>query len=125
MKSTEIQAAFAALLETFEPITGQPTDEDLTCLKSSILQQVVPIPFDTELGEHNLMGLILTDDEYTDILGGEATFPAYLTRPKAYPELKKDITATSSISRSSPSVSCTLMILVASRYGHEAATNTS
>ena len=92
MKSTEIQAAFAALLETFEPITGQPTDEDLTRLKNGILQQVVPIPFDTELGAHNLMGLVLTDAEYLNILGGTATFPAYLTRPKAYPELAKDVT---------------------------------
>ena len=76
MKSAETQAAFAALLDTFKPIVGQPTDEDLTRLKSSILQQVVPIPFDLELGEHNLMGLVLTDAEYTEILRGEATFPA-------------------------------------------------
>ena len=83
MKSTKIQAAFAALMDTFKPITGQPTDDDLTCLKSSILQQVVPIPFDLELGEHNLMGLVLPDAEHTEILGGDTTFPAYLTRQKA------------------------------------------
>ena len=60
MKSAKIQAAFAALLDTFEPITGQPTDKDMTRLKISILQQVVPIPFDRELGLHNLMGLVLS-----------------------------------------------------------------
>ena len=64
MKSTEIQAAFVALLDTFEPIVGQPTDEDMTRLKSSILQQVVPIPFDGKLGKHNLMGLVLSDSKY-------------------------------------------------------------
>ena len=53
---------------------------------------MVPIPFDQELGEHNLMGLVLTDAEYTEILGGEATFPAYLTRPKAYPVIAKEAT---------------------------------
>ena len=88
MKSSEIQAAFAALMDTFEPITGQPTDEDMTRLKNAILQQVVPIPFDTESGEHNLMGLILSDFEYQE--RHENAFPAYLTRPKAYPEVAKE-----------------------------------
>ena len=61
MKSAKIQAAFSALLDTFEPIVGQPIDKDMTRLKSSILQQVVPIRFDGELGKHNLMGLVLSD----------------------------------------------------------------
>ena len=87
MKSTKIQAAFVALLDTSEPIMSQPIDKDMTRLKSSILQQVVPIPFDLELGEHSLMGLVLSDAEYTEILGGNTTFPAYLTRPKAYPKV--------------------------------------
>ena len=66
MKSAEIQAVFAALLDTFEPIVGKSTDKDMTRLKSSILQQVVPIPFDWELGKHNLMGLVLSDSEYKE-----------------------------------------------------------
>ena len=46
MKTTEIQASFAAILETFEPIIGQPTDEDLTCLEFSTLGVLAPISFD-------------------------------------------------------------------------------
>ena len=84
MKSAEIQTAFAALLDTFKPIVDQPTDEDMTRLKSSILQQVVPIPFDLELGKHNLMGLVLSDSEYKEHHNG-TTFPAYQTRQGAYP----------------------------------------
>jgi hypothetical protein len=57
MKTTEIQASFVALLDNFEPITGQPTDEDLTSLNLACLSAIVPIPFDRELGQHNLMGL--------------------------------------------------------------------
>ena len=41
MKTTEIQVSFAALLDTFDPITGQPTDEDLTCLNLASLSVLV------------------------------------------------------------------------------------
>ena len=64
MKTTEVQAAFAALLDTFEPISGQPTDEDLTRLRRVALSALVPIPYDREKGKHSLMGLLLNDDEY-------------------------------------------------------------
>ena len=65
MKPAKIQAVFtAALLDTFQPITDQPTDDDMTRLKSIILQQVVPIPFDGELGKHNLMSLVLSKADY-------------------------------------------------------------
>ena len=64
MKTTEVQAAFAALLDAFEPISGQPTDEDLTRLRRVALSALVPIPYDREKGKHSLLGLLLTDDEY-------------------------------------------------------------
>ena len=64
MKPTEIQASFAALLDTFDPITGQPTDGDLTRLNLACLSALVPIPFDREKGKHNLMGLLLADADY-------------------------------------------------------------
>ena len=84
MKSAKIQAAFAALLDTSEPITGQLTDKDTTRLKISILQQVVPIPFDREFGLHNLMGLVLSNSEYKEH-HNVTTFPAYQTMSGAYP----------------------------------------
>ena len=83
MKTTEIQATFVALLDTFEPITGQPTDEDLTRLKFACLSALVPIPFDRELGEHNLMGLLLSDDEYKIRNTNGVIFPSY-DRPAIY-----------------------------------------
>ena len=87
MKPAKIQAAFAAaLLDTFQPITDQPTDEDMTRLKSIILQQVVPIPYDGELGKHNLMGLVLPDANYKARHNGKS-FPAYQNRPGAYTRL--------------------------------------
>ena len=83
MKTTEIQATFVALLDAFEPITGQPTEEDLTRLKFACLSALVPIPFDRELGEHNLMGLLLSDDEYKVRNTNGVIFPSY-NRPAIY-----------------------------------------
>jgi hypothetical protein len=77
METTEIQAMFVALLDAFEPITGQPTDEDLTRLKLACLSALVPIPFDRELGKHNLMGLLLSDNEYKERNINGVMFPSY------------------------------------------------
>ena len=76
MKTTEIQATFAALLETFEPIIGQPTNEDLTPLEFSTLSKLIPISFDEELGIHNLMGLLLSRTDYSTCHNGK-DFPEY------------------------------------------------
>ena len=83
MKTTEIQASFATLLETFEPIIGQPTDEDLTWLEFSALGVLAPISFDEELGKHNLMSLLLSSNNYKSHHNG-LTFPDYETRPAIY-----------------------------------------
>ena len=64
MKTTKIQASFAALLDTFEPTSGQPTDEDLTRLRNKSFSVLVHIPFDQELDKHSLMGLILNYAKY-------------------------------------------------------------
>jgi hypothetical protein len=81
MKTREVQVAFAALMDTCEPIAGQPTDEDLTRLNLANLSQIVPIPFDRQLGIHNLMGILLADDELKKRQG--TVFPAY-KRPPIY-----------------------------------------
>eukprot|EP00957_Ditylum_brightwellii_P000273 21416-Ditylum_brightwellii.AAC.1 len=91
MKPSEIQAVFAALLDTFKPITGQPADKDLTHLKSALLGAVVPITFDSELGTHNLMGLVLSNTNYK-VQHNDTAFPAYLTRPGAYPKVAASAT---------------------------------
>ena len=43
-------------------------------------------PFDLGLRKHNLMGLVLSDAKYKK-RHNDKPFPAYLTRPKAYPEV--------------------------------------
>ena len=83
MKTTEIQASFATLLETFEPIIGQPTDKDLTRLEFSALGVLAPISFDEELGRHNLMSLLLSNSDYKSRHNG-LTFPNYKTCPAIY-----------------------------------------
>ena len=79
MKTTEVQAEFAALLDAFEPINGQPTDKDLTCLRRVALSALVPIPYDREKGKHSLLGLLLNDDEYS-ARHGDVEFPPNKTR---------------------------------------------
>ena len=79
MKTTEVQAAFAAILDAFEPISSQPTDEDLTRLHRVALSALVPIPYDREKGKHLLLGLLLTDDEYNARYGTEFPVKAKVT----------------------------------------------
>ena len=64
MKTSEIQAVFATLLDTFEPISGQPTYTDLTRLRLESLSVLVPIPFGWQLDKHSLMGFILSNAKY-------------------------------------------------------------
>ena len=93
MKTTEIQATFAALLESFEPIIGQPTDADLTRLEFSTLSVLAPISFDEELGIHNLMGLLLSRTDYSTRHNNE-DFPDYSQRPPIYDDnIDADATA--------------------------------
>ena len=77
MKTMKMQVSFAALLETFEPIIGQPTNDDLTRLEYSTLGVLVPISFDEELGIHILMGLLLGHLDYSFHQGGR-DFPDYI-----------------------------------------------
>ena len=86
MKTTKVQAEFAALLDAFKPISGQPTDEDLTRLRRVALSALVPIPYDREKGKHSLLGLLLTDNEYK-ARHGKVKFPVEAAkRPAIYDE---------------------------------------
>ena len=94
MKTTEVQAEFAALQDAFEPISGQPTDEDLTRLRQVALGALVPIPYDREKGNHSLLGLLLNDDEYR-ARHKDIEFPSdAATRPLIYDDtIQADATA--------------------------------
>ena len=84
MKTTEVQAEFAALQDAFEPINGQPTDEDLTRLRQVALSALMPIPYNREKGKHSILGLLLTDDKYR-ARHGKVKFPVEAAeRPAIY-----------------------------------------
>ena len=62
MKSDEIHSLFAAKLETYAPIEGQPLDPDLSALQETLTALLLPIAYNEENGVHNLVGLIMNED---------------------------------------------------------------
>ena len=81
MKKEETQALFSDAQAVFEPISGQPSDADLTRLRDTIASILYPILYNEELEVHNLVGVILTTAEYTTKYG--VTFPTP-KRPEIY-----------------------------------------
>ena len=63
MKLEEIQLLFAARLDIFNSIWGQPTNTDLKRLRDELIMILLPIPYDVEKGIHNILGLVM-DKEY-------------------------------------------------------------
>ena len=80
---------FAALLDTFKPISGQPTDKDLTRLRLESISVLVHIPFDWQLGKHSLMGLILSNAKYEARHEG-LRFPSYKKQSVIYDTIIAD-----------------------------------
>ena len=89
MTPEEITALFATAATTFQPIAGQPTDDNLTALRDVLYPLLLDIPYDEE-GSHNLIGLIEPTAAYTTTWG--AAFPVPL-RPPAYPAIADDASA--------------------------------
>ena len=81
MKPGEVQSLFAAQLDVFDPISGQPTDTELNWIHEEITLILLPLPYDVEKGVHNLMGLVMGKAEYT--VPYCAKFPN-TTRPAVY-----------------------------------------
>ena len=77
------QSLFAAQLGVFEPISGQPNDTDLTWLHKELTSILIPFLYDVENGIHNLMGLVLDEDNYK--LRYHNKFPKP-TKPAIYDE---------------------------------------
>jgi hypothetical protein len=53
----EITALFATAATSFQPIAGQPSDDDITNLRETLYPLLLNIPYDKE-GTHNLIGLL-------------------------------------------------------------------
>ena len=89
MTPEEITAAFAVAATTFQPIQGQPTDDDLTALREVLYPLLLDIPYDKH-GDHNLIGLVKPTTSYTNTWGAAFVIP---NRPPAYPVIANDATA--------------------------------
>ena len=83
----DIHARSNAARETFEVEEGQHTEAYVTSLEETLGGIFFSVRYDTENAVHNLIGLVVDDDEYTDRYGRSLVCP---TRPKAYDEAIKD-----------------------------------
>ena len=89
MSPEEITALFAAAATTFQRITHQPSDDDLTALRETLYPLLLEIPYD-EAGSHNLIGLIEPTASYTATWGAAFPIP---DRPPANPPVPDDASA--------------------------------
>ena len=89
MTPEEITALFATAAASFQPIQGQPADDDLMALRNVLYPLLLDIPYDTN-GDSNLIGLIKPTTAYTTTWGEAFPIPA---RPPAYPAIADDASA--------------------------------
>eukprot|EP00804_Cyclotella_cryptica_P024879 CCRYP_011788-RA/>CCRYP_011788-RA protein AED:0.47 eAED:0.47 QI:0/-1/0/1/-1/1/1/0/91 len=89
MTPEEITTAFAMMATTFQPISGQPSDDDLTELRDVLYPHLLDIPYNED-GTHNLIGLIELTTLYTATWGTQFPPPPC---PPAYPIIKDAATA--------------------------------
>jgi hypothetical protein len=75
MSLEEITASFSVATASFQPIIGQPTDDDLTMLREVLYPLLLEIPYD-EPGSHNLIGLIKPPTLYAATWGAAFPVPA-------------------------------------------------
>ena len=91
MTPEEIVAKFAYSLDQFEPISGQPSDSDLTIIWEVVAPLLLQIPYDETGAVHNLIGLIRTEAAYIVRYG--TAFPEPV-RVRAYdPSIEYDAMA--------------------------------
>ena len=88
MTPEEITSLFATAATTFQPIVGQPSDDDLTALRDVLYPLLLDIPYDED-GSHNLIGIVEPTTSYTNMWGAAFPIPA---RPPAYPVIADDAT---------------------------------
>ena len=96
MTPEEITATFATTATAFQPIVGQPSDDDLTALRDILYPLLLDIPYteyavnNPALTAHNLVGLIEPVTTYTARWGEAFPIP---TCPPAYPAIPDDAMA--------------------------------
>jgi hypothetical protein len=88
MTPEEITSSFATAAALFQPIIGQPTDNDLTALRDILYPLLLEIPYD-DPGLHNLIGIIEPTASNTATWGVPFPIPA---QPPTYPVVANDAT---------------------------------
>jgi hypothetical protein len=81
MTPEEITMLFAMASDSFQPVFGQPTDNDLTAIRELLYPLLLDIPYD-EAGAHNLIGLLEPTASYTTTWGDPFPIPPC---PPTYP----------------------------------------
>jgi hypothetical protein len=88
MTPDDITTLFAAADEAFPAIVGQPEDHQLHALVELLTPLLLKIPYDSEKGTHNLVGLIQKEADYVAEYEEKFVRP---TRLAAYdPEIATD-----------------------------------
>ena len=75
MKSDEIQSLFATAIETYAPVKGEPSDPDISTLRETLTALLLPIAYNGEKGIHNLVELIMNEDDYKMRYGATSRRP--------------------------------------------------
>ncbi len=85
MTPAEITLLFKEAYDSFPPIEGKPTDDDLLSIKETILLLLMVIPYDQLGGVHSLTAILTDPTRYATDHGGNnfrrpARLPLYDTR---------------------------------------------
>ena len=91
MMPKEIVEKFAHSLNQFEPISGQPSDSDLTRIREVVAPLFLQIPYDGMGEVHNLIGVIRPEAAY--IARYSAAFPEPARVGGYNPSIDNDATA--------------------------------
>jgi hypothetical protein len=89
MTPEEITTLFATAAASFQPVIGQPTDNNLTVIHEILYPLLLDIPYD-EAGAHNLIGIIEPTASYTATWGNPFPIPPRLP---TYPVVPDNATA--------------------------------
>jgi hypothetical protein len=89
MTPEEITTTFALAATMFQPMSGQPSDDDLTALHDILYPLLLDIPYNED-GMNNLIGLIEPTTSYMATWGTPFPPPP---RPPAYPIINNAATA--------------------------------
>ena len=60
----DVRALFDAARDTFEVEEGQPTESYITKLQETLGGILYTVRYDAEKGEHNLIGIVIDDEDY-------------------------------------------------------------